>query len=1153
VENNKRNKQQLRRKDNDVGPDLAFLGMLAALALGEQGRDALLAFLDHPDLDIHRRALLLTLLLELGWARETPQLALAAMSSRHPRTRLSAAWAVECWPERERFAELVTSLVNDRGDTVKPGPLSIDTIQKMAAFLAHDASTARMRVASLLWYLNDFDDENQVVARRWALLARRYESEMASCLSAAKKQAVAPSKELQSLVLGAYIGLLRQGGPESIRVSAIARLGSIAEKMRSEQDSIMLGSVFPSLLMALRDSYANVRKAAFEALLQLSFDRSALAAEALATGIDAMGAMGLELLTRNVEQKKAFQVLSRVVLEHTDGLEREAFTQLCKLVDEVEAIEVALEASSSSLQLSALYRLVELAHRDERALASLRKTLQSRFRALRLSAADMLARRQDESAFEPLVALLQSNVRDEQERAATALLALRHPKSAEALLARIENDPAGSASALRLLQLVGDLRNTQAVAPLCAMMLDAKWSKDNRFNATQWKRQCLSAALKACGHDQRILDPQDERPDKTWLEKQSPRDDKALATILETLVKLGDERALLEAIPKARWSQSNAVDAVLAAQVRSSNDALRQAVVEAIAWRARKRGAKLDALYTALGVAESMTQFLAAEGLALTGHAEGVGTLLTAAEMMTDDALRIRAVEALGKLGDARALELLLRHAKDNESALRPAAIEALGHLSKSPKEKEIFTLLEQLVKRDDDEALPEGVRALRYFGSAEAWLLLRQLVAHEDDGVRCAVAEELRYDQDPGSVELLLKLVSEDEDQDTAEKAVESLRARLGDAVEIDYAQLQSMHEFWADDDGELLRRIRERGDAGRLLDLMPKFDEELQTLIGKALLSREPLPVDACAARLDAVSYEVATLSMYVLGRAGEAVAKAHGKAMGAACGTARLGWARELGRAEAGEHHTLAEATKCWSRALWACARCGVAAEELLLVAESNLDAIRGMAAESTKLPERGGARPRAHRKLETSSLVIAAAWRELRTQALLALGTGLGKKKGLEALERSLGDDDAAIRSVAAGVLKTLDAARAAAAVGAALDDAVSLHLLVDPSNAKAKKALAEAAGSTHHQGLALSHLIAAQDVAALTAAAGNRDLVEAARLGAIEALGCVTQGSAQKALLGIATDAKEDEELRKAAWRALRRAKRWAAKSKEARV
>ncbi|MDX9720339.1 MAG: HEAT repeat domain-containing protein, partial [Myxococcota bacterium] len=270
VENNKRNKQQLRRKDNDVGPDLAFLGMLAALALGEQGRDALLAFLDHPDLDIHRRALLLTLLLELGWARETPQLALAAMSSRHPRTRLSAAWAVECWPERERFAELVTSLVNDRGDTVKPGPLSIDTIQKMAAFLAHDASTARMRVASLLWYLNDFDDENQVVARRWALLARRYESQMASCLSAAKKQAVAPSKELQSLVLGAYIGLLRQGGPESIRVSAIARLGSIAEKMRSEQDSIMLGSVFPSLLMALRDSYANVRKAAFEALLQLS-------------------------------------------------------------------------------------------------------------------------------------------------------------------------------------------------------------------------------------------------------------------------------------------------------------------------------------------------------------------------------------------------------------------------------------------------------------------------------------------------------------------------------------------------------------------------------------------------------------------------------------------------------------------------------------------------------------------------------------------------------------------------------------------------------------------------------------------------------------------------------------------------------------------
>ena len=83
----------------------------------------------------------------------------------------------------------------------------------------------------------------------------------------------------------------------------------------------------------------------------------------------------------------------------------------------------------------------------------------------------------------------------------------------------------------------------------------------------------------------------------------------------------------------------------------------------------------------------------------------------------------------------------------------------------------------------------------------------------------------------------------------------------------------------------------------------------------------------------------------------------------------------------------------------------------------------------------------------------------------------------------------------------------------------------------------------ALGELHYQGVALPHLIALADIEGLAAVAENASLPEATRLGAIEGLAKIPKAAAEVKLLIVARNDKEEEELRKAAWRALRRLKR----------
>jgi ParB family chromosome partitioning protein len=72
---------------------------------------------------------------------------------------------------------------------------------------------------------------------------------------------------------------------------------------------------------------------------------------------------------------------------------------------------------------------------------------------------------------------------------------------------------------------------------------------------------------------------------------------------------------------------------------------------------------------------------------------------------------------------------------------------------------------------------------------------------------------------------------------------------------------------------------------------------------------------------------------------------------------------------------------------------------------------------------------------------------------------------------------------------------------------------------------------------------LPALIERSEVTALANVLEDRSLPDATRLGALEGLAAMAFEPAEAVLRKVGADAKEDEEVRKAAWRSLRRSKR----------
>ncbi len=1097
--------------------------LLAALGLIEVAEDQFFAFLDRSAARLRRRAFLLLLLLEMSEQDGIPDKCLAALSSAYADVRLDAARGLESFADHDAFKAYVREAFLETVPQRARWDIKPEVLEAMSLAVTYGGAQVRVRAARLLETLRE--DTSQSFDRAWEIYLRRYGAQL-DALRQARLQAPAadfsekiarawrflrhavgaPGAEapdggqgfrdaLTQLVFGAYVGLSRQGGEERYRLSALHRLNELASR-----DAMTHDAVVRVLVLALGDSAASVRQQAFQRLLGLNMDAAALANEALATGQRDMGSSALQLLSERGGAVSGEAILREALLSKTDGLEDEAARLLAELIGWTQTHRAALGAQSSGLRSRAMGALQRVYDDEPSAQEAVLEGLRSRFDDVRQSAVIFLAGKKHPATFEVLEELVRSAEAGQQRVAVEGFSKLGDARAAGILLDRIEQDEDKTAQVDALLSGAASFRDPVVFGRLVAQI---------ERGAQRWN--AYRAALTVSGHDQHIPDREDEQPDRTWETRQHPRHDALLAKLLEVAYKLADQRMLRELIAAARWSRSSAVDSALEPLGFVSDETVREEALEAIGWRARKRGGPVQLLRKVLNSGDPKAQFLAAEGLALAGHRDGVTVLMTSARFLEDDDDRSRAVLALGELGDLQSLDLLLQLVTDEEDgSLRPAAAEALGHMAKSERAEDIFKILSQLAQENDYYVQPRAMMGLRWFNTPAAWRVLRDCAKSRSWRTRQGAAQIMGHLHDPANIDALIGLLRNDNDSDVAQAAAESLRKLYGpDSLEPDYALVQARIGY-LNAQNQVIERLRERGEVGRILEVLAKIrpeheDKFLKPLV-TALLARQPLPVAEAAPMLASPEDRTAVVAARLVGYAG-AEAKAQGEAVVAAAAQARTRWqeARQLNRMSPA-------ISERYRMLIWACGRLQVGLEETL---------------QAAALPN------------EPSAATV-------REEALLVLSQPWVGERGVATLEAIALSGDASLRELASVSLRRIAPERAQALLSRALEDAPSFNQLMGQGQAQAASAqptLREAATGIHFQGVVLPHLVKLSDVEGLARALRDRSLSDETRLGILESLSQINDASVDALLAEVGKNDDEDEELRKAAWRAMRRARR----------
>ncbi|WP_435020871.1 HEAT repeat domain-containing protein [Tundrisphaera sp. TA3] len=1098
--------------------------LIAALALGDPGEGRLAVLLDHADESIRSRALLLLLMREWKDPRETPARCLAALAAREPRLRLLAARAIEALADPAAFAAFVAERLNDRGE--KPaGKIPGRTVDALAEILVHGSPQPRSRAARLLPLLDAEEPDAFLLA--WKAFEARFAAEIADLARRAAKRRPPQSKadpdRLQDLAFGAYVGLAREqkgegkgSRPDAVRQTALARLLELARL-----DARHARAALPVFVQALGDPAQPVRSQAFDQALALGMPASGLAGEALASGHVDLGVRGLELLTGGASEEAGRAVLEQAMLARTDDLASEAAKLLIARLGPVAVGAKALGAANPAVRRQAVLWLSAEYDKDPASRDALRQALRSRYSAVREDAAFKLASHKDPAAFEVLVALLrEADQAPSQLRRSNiltgiimALESLGDPRTPDALLDRVADDPAGTAPAAELIRAVGRARRPEVADRLFALI-----EKDPKR-----REVAFDALLAVAGYDQSIDDPEDERADPKWEAEQHPRHDDLLARMLDRLSAPGDAKLLARLIPGARWARGKAVDAPLGRLIGHGDETVRRAAVEALGWRLRKRDGDAEPLRKALGHPDPLTQFAAAEGLARAGRPDGLNVLLASLDFVDDLGQRRRAVRALGELADERAFEILLKLAGEEGHALQEAAAEAIGHLGQSPRADEIFRLLERQSRGESGLAFA-AVHGLRWLGTPAAWRAIRERAADPGSEIREFAIDLLGYDPDPAGRDLLLRLLATLDDWSDGELrdvALEAARRSFGpESLEPDYAVLRNEEASSLDGFAEILGRVRERGEPGRIFALLPACsDDEAREALRSALLDREEPPIAEARAALDSPDPSVAGLAARILGRAGGGASGA-GAAVAEALGRWRRAWEAKRPGFDPDDSDTFDPITEGVRDLAWAAGRLGGAAGELAEMLMARPDD---------------------------------PAYRPIRREAALALAAGPASPEALSALEAAALAGDPEVRAIAAQAVARLAPARTEGLAERLMADAVGFRRLALDGAGEMATAIRAASRQVHYQGIVLPGLIDRGEVEALAAVAEDRDLPDATRLGALEGLAAIAREPAEEVIRRVGTNEAEDEDLRKAAWRCLSRSKRARAKADKTRA
>ena len=359
----------------------------------------------------------------------------------------------------------------------------------------------------------------------------------------------------------------------------------------------------------------------------------------------------------------------------------------------VEPLIAALQDSNKDIRRYAADALGKIG--DARAVESLIKALQDSEMFVSSKAAEALGKI-GAPAVEPLIAALQDSDKDVRQYAAGILGKIGDARAVESLINALQ-DSNGRVRRKAVLSL-GEIGDARAVEPLINTLQDS-------YNDV---RQNTANVLGKIG-DTRAVEP--------LIATLQDSNEYVRENAANALGKIGDTRAvepLINALQDFHVVRKQAGKALDEIGWKPGKDKL-----SAKYWIAKRNWSKcieigapaVEPLIAAFQDRFKENHRKAVEALGKIGDAQAVEPLINALQD-SDYEVRRKAAEALGKIGDTRAVEPLINTLQDSNESVRQEAVEALGKLGWQPGTDE-QTAWYWIAKQDWEQCAALGTPAV--------------------------------------------------------------------------------------------------------------------------------------------------------------------------------------------------------------------------------------------------------------------------------------------------------------------------------------------------------------------------------------------------------------------------------------------------------
>lgn len=748
---------------------------------------------------------------------DSPYLSTWALSLNEPEVQYLSAKLLSLYDDVDARWEVLRSYLikTHLKEGAKSWDISIETLMNISVVLVHGDGHSKARTAKLL---QCFDD--RLPYKQWLLHYDKWQVQHQSLIGTlqskkGKEPTIKQKLVWQQRAFGAYLGLIRQESDYSsnMQLRALNALIALAKNVPELTESA------ESCLMALLNNHHYVlRHKAFEELQALGSDIQRLGDAATTSPQADIAKKGLLLLIEHYPVGKSKTLLEEMIGSDDMTLSNEAY-QLYRDDQGLLAVApFALESQNTELRSQVIDDLA-IQYNDEKVQQLLVGACQNSQSNIAIKSMEYLAKHQHPEAFNLNSKRLstESNTKS-QSLLIYALQLIKTENVAIFLLDYLLNNPLCQYNETKLLNIIANYRSRKTFATISIYLKSATSRSAVNF---------YKSLHVITGFDQYIEDFNEKTNDRSWIEKKYPFHEDLLLQLFQLLLDQKHHKEAANYWKGLAWMKDTQADQALADASNVIQTEYLHYIIEALAYRLKRRNGPAESLVRLLEHKDSRIQFLAAEKLALNNVSQGFNVLFAAIDYQEEDSLRQRAVLALGHLADERSLDKLLTLAEDKEHFLNNVAIEAIGHMGDSEQSEKIFQLITSTFEQAStySESAKHAIKGLRYLNTLEAWqYLLIHISDHNGDWTTREYALlQLKHWDTEASRDCVLKQLGENDDPDIAKAAFITARnywpLEKKKIDEVDIALTRSEFTYL---DRDLFERLGKYATSQQLLMLL-------------------------------------------------------------------------------------------------------------------------------------------------------------------------------------------------------------------------------------------------------------------------------------------------------------------------------------------